>query len=107
MPEPPLIQAAFCPKNSDDGQSERGGWFFDHEQGISLGCPLSPLMGAFFMHVLDQRMERTSLFYGERGLARRSERSANPSQFAEGRLISGCTELTPPGNCLAGLACLR
>ncbi len=31
--------------------------------GISLGCPLSPLMAAFFLHELDERMERTCLFY--------------------------------------------
>jgi hypothetical protein len=43
--------------------SERGGWFYDHNQGISLGCPLSPLMAAFFLHELDERMERTGLFY--------------------------------------------
>ncbi len=43
--------------------SERGGWFYDHERGISLGCPLSPLMAAFFLHELDERMERTGLFY--------------------------------------------
>ncbi len=29
--------------------SERGGVFWDYERGISLGCPLSPLMGAFFL----------------------------------------------------------
>jgi hypothetical protein len=30
--------------------SERGGWFHDHDHdhGISLGCPLSPLMAAFY-----------------------------------------------------------
>ncbi len=33
--------------------SERGGEFWDYEKGISLGCPLSPLMGAFFLHELD------------------------------------------------------
>ncbi len=43
--------------------SERGGWFFEHERGISLGCPLSPLMAAYFLHELDERMERTRLFY--------------------------------------------
>jgi hypothetical protein len=43
--------------------SEQAGWFFDHHRGISLGCPLSPLMGAFFLHDLDTRMEETSLFY--------------------------------------------
>jgi RNA-directed DNA polymerase len=43
--------------------AERGGVFFDHERGISLGCPLSPLMGAFFLAELDRRMERSGLFY--------------------------------------------
>ncbi len=27
--------------------AERGGEFFDYDRGISLGCPLSPLIGAF------------------------------------------------------------
>lgn len=43
--------------------AERGGWFWDHERGISLGCPLSPLMGAFFLHELDERFSRSGLFY--------------------------------------------
>ena len=43
--------------------SERGGWFYEHDKGISLGCPLSPLMAAFFLHELEERMERTGLFY--------------------------------------------
>ena len=43
--------------------SERGGQFFDYERGISLGCPLSPLIGAFFLSELDERMERSGLFY--------------------------------------------
>jgi hypothetical protein len=42
---------------------EQGGWFFDHKRGISLGCPLSPLMGAFFLRELDRRMECSGLFY--------------------------------------------
>jgi RNA-directed DNA polymerase len=42
---------------------EQGGWFFSHDRGISLGCPLSPLIGAFFLGELDARMERTGLFY--------------------------------------------
>ena len=33
--------------------SERGGVFWDHELGISLGCPLSPPIGAFFLKELD------------------------------------------------------
>ena len=41
----------------DDGRYE------DIEQGLSLGCPLSPLMGALFLDVLDRRMEATGLCY--------------------------------------------
>ncbi len=37
--------------------------FRDYGRGISLGCPLSPLMGAFFLKRLDERMERSGLFY--------------------------------------------
>ncbi len=37
--------------------AERGGEFRDYERGISLGCPLSPLMGAFFLKRLDAGME--------------------------------------------------
>jgi hypothetical protein len=33
--------------------TERGGAFWDCEKGISLGCPLSPLIGAFFLNRLD------------------------------------------------------
>ena len=43
--------------------AERGGSFWDHERGISQGCPLSPLMAAFYLHELDQCMARTGLFY--------------------------------------------
>ena len=39
------------------------GYFEDVEQGISLGCPLSPLMGALFLDVLDKRMEEMGLVY--------------------------------------------
>jgi retron-type reverse transcriptase len=39
------------------------GFYEDIEQGISLGCPLSPLMGALFLDVLDKRMEASGLFY--------------------------------------------
>ena len=42
--------------------AERGGLFFDHTQGIPLGCALSPLIGAFFLHRLDVAMERVGLF---------------------------------------------
>lgn len=43
--------------------AERGGWFWDCERCISLGCPLSPLIGAFFLDQLDRRMTGTGLFY--------------------------------------------
>jgi RNA-directed DNA polymerase len=43
--------------------AERGGLFYDIECGISLGCPLSPLMGALFLQTLDERMEPLGLFY--------------------------------------------
>jgi hypothetical protein len=32
-------------------------------KGISLGCPLSPLMGALFLKPLDDLMGRMGLFY--------------------------------------------
>jgi RNA-directed DNA polymerase len=40
-----------------------GGFYEDVERGISLGCPLSPLMGALFLDLLDRRMEVTGLVY--------------------------------------------
>jgi RNA-directed DNA polymerase len=43
--------------------SERGGWYWEFRQGISRGCPLTPLMGAFFLKELDERMEALGLFY--------------------------------------------
>jgi len=43
--------------------AERGGCFWDYERGISLGCPLSPLIGAFFLDELDRRMAASGLFY--------------------------------------------
>ena len=43
--------------------SERGGSFWDFEKGISLGCSLSPLIGAFFLNAVDDALEETGLFY--------------------------------------------
>ncbi len=43
--------------------SERGGLYFEHRSGIPLGCPLSPLLGAFFLKELDDRLEATGLFF--------------------------------------------
>ncbi|NES66139.1 MAG: hypothetical protein F6K24_13185 [Okeania sp. SIO2D1] len=40
-----------------------GGEFIDITQGISLGCPLSPLMGALFLKPLDDRMAALGCFY--------------------------------------------
>ena len=40
-----------------------GGYYEDIEQGISLGCPLSPLIGALFLDLLDRRMDAVGLFY--------------------------------------------
>ncbi len=39
------------------------GLYEDVDIGISLGCPLSPLMGALFLDLLDRRMEASGLFY--------------------------------------------
>jgi hypothetical protein len=43
--------------------AERGGAFWDYKKGISLGCPLSPLIGAFFFNRLDAVLEKLDLFY--------------------------------------------
>lgn len=43
--------------------AERGGLYFEHRRGIPLGCPLSPLLGAFFLGELDERLEATGLFF--------------------------------------------
>ncbi|MEH2000890.1 MAG: reverse transcriptase/maturase family protein [Nostoc sp.] len=40
-----------------------GGEYEDITKGISLGCPLSPLMGALFLKPLDDRMAQLGLFY--------------------------------------------
>lgn len=43
--------------------SERGGSFWDYEKGISLGCPLNPLIGGFFFNALDAAAAKLRLFY--------------------------------------------
>jgi retron-type reverse transcriptase len=40
-----------------------GGLYEDVERGIALGCPVSPLMGALYLKVLDERVEATGLAY--------------------------------------------
>jgi hypothetical protein len=36
--------------------AEGGGVFWDQTKGIALGCPLSPIIGAFFLRELDDRL---------------------------------------------------
>ncbi|NEQ08667.1 MAG: hypothetical protein F6K37_22770 [Moorea sp. SIO4E2] len=40
-----------------------GGDYIDITEGISLGCPLSPLIGALFLKPLDDRMAQLGSFY--------------------------------------------
>ncbi len=40
-----------------------GGLYEDVTLGISLGCPLSPLMGALYLKPIDDAMAETGLFY--------------------------------------------
>lgn len=40
-----------------------GGVYEDITKGISLGCPLSPLMGALYLKPLDDAMAKLGLFY--------------------------------------------
>ena len=42
---------------------ECGGIYRDNKQGICLGCPLSPLMGALFLKPLDDAFSKSGLFY--------------------------------------------
>ena len=42
---------------------EYGGLFREIRQGISRGCPLSPLFGGLYLKELDQQFERQGLFY--------------------------------------------
>jgi RNA-directed DNA polymerase len=43
--------------------AERGGLYWDHQKGIALGSPLSPILGAFFLTEVDDAMEQLGLFY--------------------------------------------
>lgn len=42
---------------------EFGGLFSCFTQGISSGCPLSPLISSFYLYELDKEMESKSIFY--------------------------------------------
>ena len=43
--------------------AERGGLLWKHTAGIALGCPLSPIIDAFFLTELDAVFEQLGLFY--------------------------------------------
>jgi RNA-directed DNA polymerase len=43
--------------------AEAGGLYFEHNKGISLGCPLSPLIGALYLKELDDTFADSGLFY--------------------------------------------
>jgi hypothetical protein len=59
VPEPEILRlVAAVTKRT----SERGG-LFREAGGLPLGCPLSPLLGAFFLRELDARLEATGLFF--------------------------------------------
>jgi len=40
-----------------------GGWYRDVKRGISLGCSLSPLMGALYLKSMDDRMAKAGCYY--------------------------------------------
>ena len=39
-----------------------GGLYRECERGISRGCPLSPLLGAFYLHQLDEALSKRDIF---------------------------------------------
>ncbi len=43
--------------------AERGGLLWEHTTGMALGCPLSPIIDAFFLTELDAVFEQRGLFY--------------------------------------------
>ncbi len=43
--------------------AERGGFYWTHRKGITLGSPLSPVIGAFFLTELDEQLSATGLFW--------------------------------------------
>ena len=42
---------------------ESGGLFTDVTQGISSGCPLSPIISSFYLYELDKKMEAKPVYY--------------------------------------------
>lgn len=43
--------------------AQRGGLYWEHRQGIALGYPLSPIIGAFYLSELDEALHRLGLFF--------------------------------------------
>ena len=43
--------------------AERGGIYWEYTRGIPLGSPLSPILGAFFLHELDAAFAQRGLLY--------------------------------------------
>ncbi len=41
----------------------RGGLYRDITQGITRGCPLSPIIGAFHLKVLDDGLSKSGFYY--------------------------------------------
>ena len=70
------------------------GFYEDVEQGISLGCPLSPLMGAVFLDLLDQRMEATGLVY----VRFMDDRPLSPPPLQAVRLVNESAWWDPPAD---------
>ncbi len=42
---------------------EFGGEFRDFDDGISRGCPLSPILGALYLQALDDQFETKNVYY--------------------------------------------
>ena len=43
--------------------AEGGGLYWSYKRGLSLGCPLSPIMGAFFLREVAEQLTAMGLFY--------------------------------------------
>jgi hypothetical protein len=43
--------------------AEGGGLYWSYTRGLSLGCALSPIMGAFFLREVDEHLTAMGVFY--------------------------------------------
>ena len=43
--------------------AERGGLVWEYQRGIPLGCPLSPILGSFYLYELDVQMAERGWWY--------------------------------------------